>query len=204
MAMCPQCEGEMMEEISCLSEPIPIGGDFFEPIRWGDEKKRSRWVIDFPCRDCRTPVGGVHHPGCCMERCPACLGQALGCPCFGTDDDVVADFLDDGEEDDVTRNTLDTGDGRDGRRRPRPRATSPPMSASASGAGRTSFTATFGGKRPPRSGCAIPAEDSGPGLLAPGNGRPPQARPARVQCVDTRARRDWRRDPIVAMTALGS
>ena len=114
MAVCPQCEGEMMEEISCLSEPIPIGGDFFDPIRWGDEKKRSRWVIDFPCRDCGTPVGGVHHPGCCMERCPACLGQALGCPCFGTDDDDVADFLDDDEDDDTrsTRGTRDTGDGR--------------------------------------------------------------------------------------------
>ena len=97
MAMCPQCEGEMMGEISCLSEPISIGGDFFEPIRWGDERKRSRWVIDFPCRDCRTPVGGVHHPGCCVERCPACLGQALGCPCFGTDgdDDDDLDDLDD-------------------------------------------------------------------------------------------------------------
>jgi len=34
------------------------------------------------CSDCLTPVGGVHHPGCCVERCPACLGQALGCPCF--------------------------------------------------------------------------------------------------------------------------
>ena len=113
MAVCPQCEGEMMEEISCLSEPIPIGGDFFEPIRWGDEKRRSRWVIDFPCRDCRTPVGGVHHPGCCVERCPACLGQALGCPCFGTDDDDVADFLDDGDEDDDTDDTRDTRDTRD-------------------------------------------------------------------------------------------
>jgi hypothetical protein len=98
MAMCPQCEGEMMDEVSCLSEPIPIGADFFEPIRWGDERESSRWVIDFPCRDCRTPIGGVHHPGCCVERCPACLGQALGCPCFGASDDDLDDDLDDLDE----------------------------------------------------------------------------------------------------------
>jgi hypothetical protein len=101
MAMCPQCEGEMMDEISCLSEPIPIGGDFFEPIRWGDERGSSRWVIDFPCRDCRTPIGGVHHPGCRVERCPACLGQALGCPCFGDPDDDLDDLDDLDDRDDA-------------------------------------------------------------------------------------------------------
>jgi len=95
MGLCPQCEGEMMDEVSCLSDPIPIGGAFFEPIRWGDERRSSHWVVDFPCRDCRTPIGGVHHPGCCVERCPACLGQALGCPCFGDPDDVLDDVSDD-------------------------------------------------------------------------------------------------------------
>jgi hypothetical protein len=98
MAKCPQCEGEMMDEISCLSDPIPVGGGFFDPIRWGDESESSRWVIDFPCRDCRTPIGGVHHPGCCVERCPACLGQAFGCPCFGDPDDDIEDELDDVDE----------------------------------------------------------------------------------------------------------
>jgi hypothetical protein len=102
MAICPQCEGEMMDEISCLSDPISICGDFFEPIRWGNERKRSRWVIDFPCRDCRTPVGGVHHPGCCVERCPSCLGQALGCPCLATDDDYDDDD-DENDENDCDR-----------------------------------------------------------------------------------------------------
>jgi len=102
MATCPQCEGEMIDEVSCLSDPIPIGGGFFEPIRWGDERRSSRWVVDFPCRDCRTPIGGVHHPGCCVERCPACLGQALGCPCFGTDDDDLDDDDLDDDDDDIS------------------------------------------------------------------------------------------------------
>jgi hypothetical protein len=98
----------MMEEISCLSDPIPIGGDFFEPIRWGDERRSSRWVIDFPCRDCRTPIGGVHHPGCCVERCPACLGQAFGCPCFDDPGDDLDDDLDN-DLDNVTAVGSDIG-----------------------------------------------------------------------------------------------
>jgi hypothetical protein len=98
-----------MDEISCLSDPIPIGGGFFEPIRWGDERRSSRWVIDFPCRDCRTPIGGVHHPGCCVERCPACLGQALGCPCFGDPEDDLDDLDDvsDRVSDDVSDRVSD-------------------------------------------------------------------------------------------------
>jgi hypothetical protein len=87
MVMCQQCKGEMTDGISCLSDPISMGGGLFEPIRWGSERQTTRWVIDFPCRDCSTPIGGVHHPGCCIERCPVCLGQALGCPCFGEPDD---------------------------------------------------------------------------------------------------------------------
>jgi len=114
MGMCPQCEGEMMEGISCLSDPIIIGGDPFEPIRWGDEMEASRWVIDFPCRDCRTPIGGVHHPGCCAERCPACLGQAFGCPCFGSDDDDLGDDDYDGDYGGGHGDAGDTGDAGDG------------------------------------------------------------------------------------------
>jgi hypothetical protein len=82
MAVCSQCNGEMTEHISCLSDLINIGGEDFEPIRWGKERDSRKRVIDFDCRDCGTPPGGVHHPGCCVERCPACRGQALGCPCF--------------------------------------------------------------------------------------------------------------------------
>jgi hypothetical protein len=33
------------------------------------------------CRDCATPQGGLHHPGCDAERCPRCLGQAISCGC---------------------------------------------------------------------------------------------------------------------------
>jgi hypothetical protein len=36
-----------------------------------------------------------------VERCPACLGQALGCPCFGDPDDDLDDELVDLDLDDV-------------------------------------------------------------------------------------------------------
>ena len=26
-------------------------------------------------------LGGIHHPGCCVERCPACRRQAMTCDC---------------------------------------------------------------------------------------------------------------------------
>jgi hypothetical protein len=96
MAICPHCSQEMTQKISCRSDPIIIDETAYEPVRWGSERNTKAWVIDFPCRDCGTPVGGVHHPGCCVERCPVCLGQALFCPCLAGpeddwDDDADAD-----------------------------------------------------------------------------------------------------------------
>jgi hypothetical protein len=72
----------MTEGISCLSDPIIIGGKAYSPIRFGQERRPRHRFEPEECRDCGTPLGGVHHPGCCIERCPACHGQALGCPCF--------------------------------------------------------------------------------------------------------------------------
>jgi hypothetical protein len=91
MSVCPHCRGEMKEGISCRPDPIMIGDAAYEPMRWGDERNSMRSNIDFPCRDCATPPGGVHHPGCRVERCPACLAQALGCECFADPDDEAWD-----------------------------------------------------------------------------------------------------------------
>ena len=80
MAICTQCGGEMTEQISCKADPIMIGGQAYDPVRWGEEwHPRSMQLREF-CR--ATPLGGVHHPGCCVECCPVCLGQALGCTHF--------------------------------------------------------------------------------------------------------------------------
>ena len=87
MAVCPYCEGEMMDEISCRPDALVLGGVTVHPIRWGEEGDSKGRRIDSCCRDCGTPPGGIHHPGCCVERCPGCRGQALGCPCFDLDEE---------------------------------------------------------------------------------------------------------------------
>lgn len=44
------------------------------------------------CRDCGVERGQLHVPSCCMERCPICTGQAIGCGC--ADDDTPQDSED--------------------------------------------------------------------------------------------------------------
>jgi len=81
MAICTRCGGEITDGISCLTDPVSIGGKTYPPVLWGQElRPRHRYEPD-ECRGCGTPLGGAHHPGCYLERCPSCHGQALTCPC---------------------------------------------------------------------------------------------------------------------------
>jgi hypothetical protein len=92
MAICKACGGEMTQGISCSpTVRIRIGGVDYRPIRWTDEPEWSYENITFQCGACATPPGGVHHPGCCVERRPACIGQSLGCEC---NDDPLEDTED--------------------------------------------------------------------------------------------------------------
>jgi hypothetical protein len=49
-------------------------------IRYGDEHSH-RLADSQPCGDCAAVKGEYHTPGCDIEECPACGGQALSCDC---------------------------------------------------------------------------------------------------------------------------
>jgi hypothetical protein len=87
MAVCAHCSREMKAHVSCLGLPFEfLDAATFLPVRYGQEKRlwaevRGHQPPVEDCPDCRVPVGGYHHPGCDMEECPRCGGQAITCDC---------------------------------------------------------------------------------------------------------------------------
>ncbi len=59
---------------------VCIEGCVLPRIRYGNEG-RDWGRADIPCHDCAAIKGEFHVPGCDMERCPACRGQAISCGC---------------------------------------------------------------------------------------------------------------------------
>lgn len=57
------------------------GHDHVDRIRFGYERGADALMPDETCNDCGVRAGAYHHPGCDVEQCPVCFGQAIGCDC---------------------------------------------------------------------------------------------------------------------------
>jgi hypothetical protein len=98
MAVCTICDQEMLALVACTQTMYEIGGRRVRRLRF-PEGDGLTWPEH--CGDCGTPMGGLHHPGCDLERCPndACAAapramseraQAISCGCvtFGDPDEA--------------------------------------------------------------------------------------------------------------------
>lgn len=87
MAICKRCQQEMTSKVGCVGETYWAEDQEHPRIPYGDEARQLRWLRglaseDFPCPDCGTPLGALHHPGCDKEECPLCGAQVCGCGCI--------------------------------------------------------------------------------------------------------------------------
>lgn len=74
-ATCTYCKQPMDIGAGCTFKQFP------------GEPERTPHNQDRDCHDCNVSPGQLHHPGCDMERCPMCQGQAISCGCTSEDDE---------------------------------------------------------------------------------------------------------------------
>lgn len=94
MALCTWCETEMTTSRSCTVDALHRSGRRIVLPPFGTEPDVPAGVRR--CGDCGVARGGLHHPGCDLQQCPACGGQLLSCDCrFDEDGPDDGDDLDD-------------------------------------------------------------------------------------------------------------
>jgi len=74
-AICHYCGERMNPGVGCSKETYE---------RHDEKVNRVPFLPldDEKCHDCNVTNGQLHHPGCDMERCPFCGGQAISCGCL--------------------------------------------------------------------------------------------------------------------------
>lgn len=102
MAVCKWCDQEMTDRAnvrSCTQDSVEYpDGEVLNPVpytHWagryhpgtGETSPREEIPEGHRCHDCGIERGGVHHPGCDMERCPRCGGQLIGCGCLDEEEE---------------------------------------------------------------------------------------------------------------------
>lgn len=85
-ATCGSCMQEMKPGVSCTLEKYRDKKNPRVPYDRGEEGN---------CRDCGAPNGGLHHPGCDMERCADCGGQSISCDCPPEPPKIERKFIED-------------------------------------------------------------------------------------------------------------
>lgn len=81
VAVCQWCQQDMHDRVGCTLEVYRDFNDGIvrRRIPYGGEP--PPYAEDQVCHDCLVPQGRLHHPGCDMEACPRCEGQAMTCGC---------------------------------------------------------------------------------------------------------------------------
>lgn len=102
MAICSWCEREMKTADSCIVSELHLHG---KPIPMTPYGRELVWERPPRCGDCGVHLGGLHHLGCDVQRCPICSGQMLSCGCR-FDEDRYCDLEVDGNGDPMERITV--------------------------------------------------------------------------------------------------
>lgn len=87
--ICEHCGQEMNARVACTPweglERIPYGQEQrFDVDRFGRTVPGDPWrpgiiASGRTCHDCGVGLDQLHHPGCDIESCPLCGGQAISC-----------------------------------------------------------------------------------------------------------------------------